>query len=172
MKTTCINIFLISFMTTLLHSCGNTIKYNSTNLFYVDYISDNDSLLIALKKSTSGKAAYFDYTKQLQIVPVPYLTEEHPNTHYFKIIEELQNIKPEFNTIKYQLTFNNSRINDSIAYSLKKFIYTKEGWKPKSDMGQIKIFDYLADYDKKLKIINANIAARVIKTITIDSFDK
>lgn len=170
MKSNSRNIILVSLAMLLLYSCENRSRKNNGNIFYIDYITDNDTLLSALKKSTSGKASYFDNSSELLIVPVNYLTEEHPNTHYFKLPEELNNDKPALNDIKYQLTFNGSRINDSIAYDVKKFIYTKDGWTIKSEMGVIKIFNYLADYDKKLKIISSNIATTVIKTIAADTY--
>ena len=137
----------ISFGLLILYSCGNK-NHNNNNIFYIDYITNNDSLLTTLKKSTSGKVSYFDNNGALVIVPVNYLTEDHPNTHYFKLLEELKNEKPELNAIKYQITFNSSRINDSIAYSLRKFMYTKKGWEIKSEMGVIKIFSFLSVPDK------------------------
>ena len=163
-------IALVSVGILLIYGCAGKKQNDTGNIFYIDYITDNDSLLTALKNSTSGKASYFDNNRELQIVPLNYLTEKHPKTHYFKLVEELKESNPALKAIKYQLTFNSSRINDSIAYSLRKFIYTKEGWRARSDMGVIKIFNYLAEIDKKLKIINRNIASTVIKTIAADTY--
>ncbi|MEP7163094.1 MAG: hypothetical protein ABI741_00290 [Ferruginibacter sp.] len=162
-------IFVLFF--SIILSCTNTEKYNITNTFYINYICKNDSLLNILKSATSGKAAYFDNEKKLQVVSLNYVTEEHPKTHYLKVSEELP-VKPELNTIKYEISFNESMLNDSIAYSLKKFIYSKEGWQNKSEMGIIKVFDNLSERDRNLPVIKNNVARLVLITIAADTYSK
>lgn len=144
--------------------------YNGSNIFYINYICKNDTLLDVLNKSTSGKAVYYDNEKKLQIVSLNYITESHPKTHYLRINEELP-VKPLFNTIKYEISFNDSMVNDSIAYSMKKFIFLKNGWQKKSDMGLIKVFNYTSERDKKLRVINKNVMNVVIRHIAADTYD-
>jgi hypothetical protein len=162
-------IFLI-FLFLIFFGCNNE-KNDSSNTFYVDYTCKNDTLLKVLNNATTGKASYFDNEKELQIVSLNYVTEDHPNTHYFKISDELP-VKPELNTIKYEIIFNDSMINDSIAYSLKKYVYLNNGWQTKSLMGTFKVFNYTTDLDKRLKVINKNVASSVLKTIVSDTYDK
>ena len=161
-------LFVISFI--FITSCSDQQKENNDNTFYIKYICTNDTLLDLLKKATSGKAVYFDNEKNLQIVPLNYITEDHPNTHYLKVNEELP-AKPVFNSIKYEIIFNESMINDSIAYSLKKYIYSEKGWQNKSDMGIIKVFDYPSVMDKNLRVIKRNVVSSVLKTIAGDTYD-
>ena len=162
-------IFGIPFF--LITGCKDTKKENNTNTFYINYIGKNDTLLNLLKNATSGKVTYFDNEKKLQIVSLNYITEDHPNTHYLKVNEELP-AKPEPNSIKYEIIFNESMINDSIAYSLKKYIYSEKGWQSKSDMGIIKVFDYPSIKDKNLRVIKKNVVSSVLKTIAGDTYDK
>ena len=158
---------VISFI--LITGCTDNQKEKNSNTFYINYICKNDTLLDLLKKATSGKVTYFDNEKKLQIVSLNYITEEHPNTHYLKINEELP-VKPELNSIKYEIVFNESMINDSIAYSLKKYIYSEKGWQSKSDMGIIKVFDYPSVKDKKLRVIKNNVVSVVLKTVAGDTY--
>ena len=151
--------------------CNKASKHNSSNTFYVNYVTINDTFQNILKKTTSGKVSYYDNDKILQIVPITYVTEEHPNTHYFMVMDELP-AKPEDNTIKYEITFNNSMINDSIFYSVKKYRYVNNGWKTKSEMGTIKVFDYLSERDKNLRILKDRVASSVFRTIVADTYDK
>ena len=161
-------IFVVYFI--LITSCTDSKNGNNSNTFYINYICKNDTLSDLLKQATSGKAVYFDNEKKLQIVSLNYITEDHPNTHYLKTGEELPE-KPEFNSIKYEIIFNESMINDSIAYSLKKYLYSKNGWQKKSDMGTIKIFDYPSVRDKKLRVFKKNVVSSVLKTIAADTYD-
>jgi hypothetical protein len=161
---------IMVFSCFLFFSCKDK-KNNSSNTFYISYICKNDTLLQILNNATTGKASYYDKEKKLQIVSLNYITEDHPNTHYFIINNELP-VKPELNTIKYEIIFNDSMINDSIAYALKKYIYSKNGWQNKSEMGVIKVFDFPATIDKNLRVIKNNVARSVLKTIVIDTYDK
>lgn len=160
---------ILLFLALLINGCFETSTHPK-KVYYISYITGNDSLLATMKKSTAGKASYFDQNRELQFLSVNYLTEAHPRTHYFRTTDELMNQKPGINTIKYEVVFNDKYVNDSIAYSLKKYIYTDKGWKLRSDMGVIKVFDYLSDYDKKLRIIYNNIAKSVVRTIANDTY--
>lgn len=161
-------IFIFLFVVAI--SCTDSRKNNSANTFYVNYICSNDTLLNKLKAATSGKASYYDNDKKLQIVSLNYMTEDHPNTHYFKITDELP-VKPDPKTIKYEIIFNESMINDSIAYSLKKYIYSSDGWQSKSEMGTIRVFNYSSERDRKLRVIKDKVCSLVIRTIAADTYD-
>jgi hypothetical protein len=160
--------YLLIFLYTINYGCNNN-NSNFSNTFYVDYVIKNDTLLNMLKSATSGKVSYYDNNKKLQIVSLNYLTEQHPNSHYFKVTEELPK-NPDENTVKYEIIFNDSMNNDSIAYSLKKYIYSKSGWKSKPGLGIIKVFDYTSDRDKKLRIIKRNVVTNVLRTIVTDTY--
>ena len=164
-----IAVFIVSYIFCV--GCKEEVNNKSSQTFYVNYICKNDTFAGVLKSITSGKTAYYDQEHQLQIVPVTYTTEDHPNTHYFKVKEELPK-EPVLNTIEYEIEFNDSMINNSIAFSIKKNIYTENGWKKKSAMGTKKVFDYLSEKDKYLRIIKDNVASSVFKVIVADSFDK
>lgn len=140
------------------------------NIFYIEYITESDSLLVALNHSTAGKAAYYDQNKEIQVVSLQYLTGEEKKVHFLKTIDELKAGKAAENNIKYEIKFNSRFINDSIAYAVRKFIYNNEKWNLKSDMGTIKVYDYISDFDRFLPIINSNVANRLIKTIAIDTY--
>jgi len=155
----------------LFSACSGKKGINSGKVYYVNYICKNDTLLSLLKAGTSGKAAYYDLDKNLQIVSINYLTEPHPNTHFFKITDEIIG-KPELKSIKYEIIFNESMINDSIAYSLKKYYYSEEGWKAKSDMGIIKVFNFPSERDKVLRVYKKNVAINVIRTIVKDTYEE
>lgn len=142
---------------------------NPGNIFYIDYKTANDSFLTSLKKVTSGKVGYHDNEKKLQIVSADYLTEDHPDIHYFKVMDEMP-AKPEINTIQYNISFNGSMINDSIAYTVTKMIYNGKSWQEKSMLGTIKVFDFLSPRDKYLRIIKDNVAYKVFKTIVEDTY--
>lgn len=159
--------YLIIILYIIFIGCTNSNK--NKNIFYVDYVSKNDTLLNMLKNASSGKISYYDNNKKLQIVSLNYLTELHPNSHYFKIKEELP-LNPDLNTVKYEIIFNDSMTNDSIAYFLKKYIYSKSGWQAKPGLGVIKVFDYSSDRDKKLRVINRNVVSTVLRTIVTDTY--
>lgn len=142
---------------------------NTGNIFYVDYKTANDSFMTSLKKVTSGKVGYHDNEKRLQIVSADYLTEDHPDIHYFRVMDEMP-INPEVNTIRYDVSFNGSMINDSIAYTVTKMIFNGKNWQEKSLLGTIKVFDFLSPRDKYLRIIKDNVAYKVFKTIVEDTY--
>ena len=153
----------------VLFGCANSKSDNPADTFYVSYKCDNDTLLDVLKNATSGKVAYFDAKRKLEILSLNYVTEPHKGMHYLKVEEELPK-KPVVGTIKYEIVFNNKMVNDSIAYTLKKVIYSKDGWKDKSSMGEFKVFDYQTEMDKKLRVSMRKVAENVLRIIATDTY--
>ncbi len=153
----------------VLFSCNDKKEYKYKT-FYVEFATKSDSLLTALRKATSGKVSYYDNNKVLQVLSTNYITEEHPNMHYFQMDDE-RHSKPIGKSIKYQLTFNDSLSNDKLAYHLKKYVYVDNAWKERSDMGTMKVYDYLTSDVARLNLFYTNIAGVVIKNIATDSYD-
>jgi hypothetical protein len=155
----CVFIFL---------SCKD--KKDEKKYFYIECISNNDSLIKYFEINTAGKVSYIDQNNVMQFIPVKYLTEDISDVHYYKAISKINSGTPELNALKYQVIFNNSLINDSISYALKKYTFTKDGWKIKSDMGVIKVYDYLSDFDKNIPAVKNNVASMVVRTIAADTY--
>jgi len=117
--------------------CSNEEKMNTTNTFYIELVNFNhDSLKQNVSQKLFGKASYYKNSK-LEIVSLNYLIEDESTMHYYKNVGELGNeIKPE--TKKIRIEFGGKFTNDSITYSLQKFLYRGKQWKKTSDMGFIK----------------------------------
>jgi len=162
--------FVFVFFCIVFSACKES-KQNKQNTYYVDYVCKNDTMLDLLKKGTSGKVSYYDKENKLQIIPINYMTEDHPDTHYFQVADELP-AKPELNTMKYEIIFNESMINDSMAYSFKKYIYTEKGWEARSNMGILKVFNYPSHRDKVLKVVKKRVVANVLKMIVLHTYGK
>lgn len=163
-----IKYILIIYCVFIIFGCKE--KKESKKYFYIECISNNDSLIQYFEMNTAGKVSYIDKNNMMQFIPVKYLTEGITDVHYYKTITKNSTDKPALNAVKYQLIFNNIFINDSIKYSIKKFTYTKEGWKIRSDMGVIKVFDYLSEFDKNFPVIKDNVASIVVRTIAADTY--
>ena len=89
-----------------------------------------------LQKEIFGKVSYYQNNK-LEILSLNYLTDDFPQMHYYKNAAELgADIKPE--TRKIRVEFGGIFTNDSITYSLQKFVYRDKQWKKTSDMGFMK----------------------------------
>jgi len=118
-------------------ACNNKEQSNVDNTFYVELVNfTNDSLKQKIAENIYGKVSYYQ-KDELKIISVNYITEDHPDMHFFKRADELEkNIKE--NTKKIRMEFKGSYTADSISYSLQKYIYRNDIWKKYSDMGYIK----------------------------------
>lgn len=119
--------------------CTDQEKNNTTNTYYIELVNFNhDSLKKSISEKLFGKASFYKNSK-LEIVSVNYITDFPDDIHFYKNVTELGNeIEPE--TKKVRLEFGGVFTNDSILYSLQKFVYRDRQWKKTSDMGSIKAF--------------------------------
>lgn len=161
---------LIAIYCIILTGCGPEKKTDKA-IYYIDVVTSDDSLVMLMNRYVSGKVSYLDDKNNMQLVPESYLTPGRNAVHYFKALTQNPDDKPQENTIKYEVTFNNNFVNDRIAYRLKKFSFSGNGWNQKSDMGEIKVFDYLSEFDKNLHIIYSNVAAAVLRNIAADTYE-
>ena len=117
-------------------SCTEQEKSNIDNTYYIDLVNFNhDSLRQNVSEKIFGKVSFYKNDK-LEILSVNYLTEDYPDMHFYKNAAELQKeIEPE--TKKIRVEFGGIFTNDSIKYSLQKFVYRDKQWKKTSDMGFI-----------------------------------
>ena len=160
----------ILFICCVFIFCSCKDKKDEKKYFYIECISNNDSLIKYFEINTAGKVSYIDQNNVMQFIPVKYLTEDISDVHYYQAISKNNSGKPELNALKYQVIFNNSFINDSIRYALKKYTFTSNGWKIISDMGVIKVFEYLSDYDKNFPVIKDKVASIVVRIIAADTY--
>jgi hypothetical protein len=118
-------------------SCSDQDKSNTDNTYYIELVNfNNDSLKQNVSEKIFGKVSFYRNDKQ-EIVSANYITEEFSKMHFYKNAEELgKEIKPE--TKKIRVEFDGKFTNDSITYSLQKFIYRDKNWIKTSDMGFIK----------------------------------
>ena len=125
-------ILIVSFT-----SCTEQERKNINNTYYIELVNFNhDSLKQNVSDKIFGKVSFYKNEK-LEIVSVNYIAEDFPKMHFFKNAEELgKEIKPE--TKKIRVEFGGIFTNDSITYSLQKFIYSDKQWIKTSDMGFIK----------------------------------
>lgn len=130
-------IVIISFSVLFFIGCTDKEKNNGDNTFYVEFVNfTKDSLKQNISENIFGKAAYYQ-KDELKILSLNYVTEDFPNMHYFKQVEELgKDIKE--NTKKIRLEFKGDYTVDSISYSLQKFTYSNKQWVKISDMGFLK----------------------------------
>ena len=117
-------------------SCAEQEKSNIDNTYYIDLVNFNhDSLRQNVSEKIFGKVSFYKNDK-LEILSVNYLTEDYPDMHFYKNAAELKKeIEPE--TKKIRVEFGGIFTNDSIKYSLQKFVYRDKQWKKTSDMGFI-----------------------------------
>ena len=153
----------------VLTGCGEEKKKEKT-IYYIDVVTSDDSLVMVMDRYVSGKVSYLDDNNTMQLVPESYLTPGRKRVHYYKALNSMKDDKPQEKAIKYEISFNNIFVNDSIAYRLKKYSYSGNAWSLKSDMGVIKVFDYLSEFDKNLHIIYSNVSAAVLRNIAADSY--
>ena len=117
-------------------SCTEQEKSNIDNTYYIDLVNFNhDSLRQNVSEKIFGKVSFYKNDK-LEILSVNYFTEDYPDMHFYKNAAELEKeIEPE--TKKIRVEFGGIFTNDSIKYSLQKFVYRDKQWKKTSDMGFI-----------------------------------
>ena len=117
-------------------SCTEQEKSNIDNTYYIELVNFNhDSLRQNVSEKIFGKVSFYKNDK-LEILSVNYLTEDYPDMHFYKNAAELQKeIEPE--TKKIRVEFGGIFTNDSIKYSLQKFVYRDKQWIKTSDMGFI-----------------------------------
>jgi len=129
--------FFLFFGLCIFNACNDKEKANADNTFYVELVNfNNDSLLKKTQESLFGKVAYYD-NSELKIISLNYITEDHPDMHFFKNAAELNNEITE-NTKKIRMEFKGNYTPDSISYSLQKFTYSNKSWRKTSDMGTLK----------------------------------
>ncbi len=166
------NVYLlIAIYCIVLTGCGPEKKTEKA-IYYIDVVSSDDSLVMLMNRYVSGKVSYIDDKNIMQLVPESYLTPGRNAVHYYMPFSKNPGNKTPENAIKYEVSFNNDFVNERIAYRLKKFSFSGNGWSQKSDMGEIKVFDYLSEFDKKLHIIYSNVAASVLRNIAADTYEK
>jgi len=163
-------VIIISAWFIMLTGCGEEKKPEERVVYYIDVVASNDSLVMVMNKYVSGKVSYLDDKNIMQLVPESYLTPGRKQVHYYKPLHMSKEDKPQENAIRYEISFNNNFVNDSIAYGLKKYTYSANGWSMKSDMGFIKVFDYLSEFDKKLPVIYSNVAVAALRNIAADTY--
>lgn len=129
--------FLVTIIFAVI-GCSEKKKWgeNVKNTYYIEFSVDNDSLKNSLIKYIDGKTT-FHLGKKLEIVPVTYLTETHPDIHYFKSIDNLSKEIPK-GTKKISLKVTGNLSTDSTFYSIPRFMYDGTKWNKISDIGEIK----------------------------------
>ena len=129
-------VFYISALSLVFYGCSDKQKMTSDNTYYVEVVSSSDSLKTKVVGGITGKISYYK-NNQLQIVSLNYVTEDHPDMHYFKNIAELdQPVKKD--TKKILITFAGNFTYDSTLYSIERFAYNAGKWNKISDLGFIK----------------------------------
>jgi len=156
--------YILVFVIICLTGCKSN---NRIKNFYVEYHTTNDTLKHVLENVTSGKVAYFDNAHRLQIVPVSYLTEDHADVHYFKVIGSSGFSD---NSIKYEVNFSAKLLTDSTYYSIKKYKYANGKWKLGADMGAIKAYSNITGINKKVYFDKDELAGIILNTIAKDSY--
>lgn len=131
-----IAIFCISLQVFVFYGCYDDQKTTVANTYYVEVVCSSDSLKKKILGDITGKTSYYK-NNQLQIVSLNYVTEDHPNMHYFKNISELdQSVKKD--TKKILIKFAGNFTYDSTLYSIERFTYNAGKWNKISDLGFIK----------------------------------
>lgn len=142
-------------------SCTNKEKSNIENTFYVEILNSPDSLKTKLTNAFSGKTSYYKNNK-IVIVSLNYLTEDHPDMHYFKNIAELKEpIKDGVN--KIQIEFSGNFTEDSTFYGLKEFRYKDKKWVGTSNIGIIKAMNTDISAPKTRPIRYHDLTKQVLK---------
>ena len=148
-----------------ISGCSEESKRNIENTYYVDLVNfTNDSLKSAVSDKLFGKVAFYKDNK-LEVMSLNYVTEDHPDMHYFDNAEGLvKEIEPE--TKKIRIEFGGVYSNDSISYSLQKFRFRNNQWVKYSDMGFLKAF---TDYKK---FIIEEFARQIMYNTVLYTFDR
>jgi hypothetical protein len=119
-----------------LYGCLENEKKKGEETYYVELINFNDSLKDFIFSSIKGKVS-FHKNKKLEIFSRNYITENFPDMHYFKPIEEIREpVEPGIQ--KIQIVFDGNYSIDSIKYFMKKYTFNNKQWRKTSDMGFVK----------------------------------
>lgn len=138
----------ILFFGYLFFGCSDNKKMTADNTYYVDVVCSFDSLQKKVVAGITGKTSYYKNNK-LQILSMNYVTEDHPDMHYFENITTSKQPVKE-GTRKIVLTITGNFTYDSTFYSIEKYNYNNEKWNKTSDMGLIQAVTSTANIDKKL----------------------
>lgn len=160
----CLIIIIIAIF--FLTSCSDKEKEKITNTFYVELMNfKEDSIRQNVSRNIFGKVSFYRNSK-LEILSMNYVTDEFPEMHYFRNIEEL---KKEINegVRKIRVEYAAGSTLDSIRFSLQKFIYHNKQWVKTSDMGFIKI---TSTYKEMSNIIN-DYGTQVVNNIVLYSYN-
>jgi hypothetical protein len=106
------------------YSCTSKEEKKAANTYYVELINFNDSFKNYISASLKGKVS-FHKNEKLEIFSTNYITEEYPDMHYFKPIEEItEPIDP--GSQKIRIEFDGKYSIDSIKYFIKKYQYNNK----------------------------------------------
>ena len=132
-------IFILIFSIFFLLSCNSNDNKESKNIFYFDFITEDDSLNSFLIQKTYSKVIYMDNeAKVFRVVPSSYATNKNEKEmRIFHISEAPKDLKNKMN--KLEIKINNNMNIDSVSYSVRKFIFLNDKWNFKSDLGTINI---------------------------------
>ena len=165
-----IPVVFILCITVFFKSCTVKEKMNEKNTYFVEIVNCKDTLEKFITAGIIGKTSYFK-NKELQVISLNYVTEDHPDMHYFKGIKELVNpVKPGTRKIRIELAGNYTI--DSTFYSLQKFIYNKNAWEKYSDMGFIKAWTSDGTSAKDQPIINSVVTRQIVNNAVISTYDE
>lgn len=160
-------LFPIVLSCFLFTACNESSKANTDNTFYVELVNfSNDSLKQKLSQDLFGKVSYYQ-NGHLKIISVNYITEEHPDMHYFmqSSIDD-KNIKA--NSKKIRVEFTGNYTADSISYSLQKYVYTNNAWKKYSDMGILKATN---SYQKAKEFAIDEYGKQLVNSVVLYSYN-
>ncbi|MEX0636022.1 MAG: hypothetical protein WD135_04575 [Ferruginibacter sp.] len=161
-----IKLLLLILITT---SCTKVIKTNKENSFYIKYHTVDSLLHNDLILVSRNKVSFYDSASKLfRLIPANYKTNDFLDMHYFFTEDQFPPVI-EDGIILYNIQIKEGPRYDSTSFSVKKMIYTKKHWKPKSDMGWINVyfpeFKRAQDERKRKKL-----ADYIIHTIAKDSY--
>lgn len=159
---------IIAFTVVFTTGCSDKVKENTGNTYYIDLVNfTKDSLKQSIKENILGKVAYYDKNSRLQILSVNYVTDDYPNMHYFKSVEDIgSDIKA--GTKKIKIEFAGEYTIDSIHYSIQKFVYNNKQWNKISDMGFLKA---TTTYKRAREFAIKEFAKQIMNNSILDSFD-
>lgn len=150
-------------------SCKHSTNLNRENSFYIKYNTIDTVLKNELIFTSRNKVSYFDEDANLfRIISINYKTNDFEDMHYF-FTEDQMTSEIEEGMIMYEIDIKDNARYDSTSFSVKKLVYSKKSWTPRSNMGWINVYfpEYTRAIDEK-KI--RKLANYIIQTITKDSY--
>lgn len=161
-------LVVILFLTGIFFiTCSDNKKDNINNTYYFELVNfTKDSLKKAVIENLTGKVSYYKNDKLL-ILSLNYVTEDHPDMHFFKNADELvTNLKPEIKKVK--IKFGGEYSKDSITYSLQKYVYRNSVWVKTSDMGYVK---GTTSYKKAKKFAIEEFAKQITNNVVVYTYN-